>query len=249
MGRFQELLRAANNLRLLAAVGRSGGELSSIGDLVDSFENSPQLAESVRRFRAVPGGADLLEQRYPPLEPDIERLRQLPPGSLGNRYAELILSLGYDPEFFRPRDTSDPGRWLTQRIANTHDLHHVISGFGTAPEGENGVLTITATQIGFPGMCCSPRRASWRTSASAGALRADQPGRGPRSGDRPPGALPGGGALGGGLGEARAPVAPGAGPHGPRRWGVLRPRRPAGGAAVRRLADGLTLGRAVLGLP
>ncbi|MFM7676438.1 MAG: Coq4 family protein [Synechococcus sp.] len=151
MGRFQELLRAANNLRLLAAVGRSGGELSSIGDLIDSFENSPQLAESVRRFRAVPGGAELLEQRYPPLQPDIGRLRHLPPGSLGRRYADLILSLGYDPEFFRPRDTSDPGRWLTQRIATTHDVHHVITGFGTEPEGENGVLTITATQIGFPG--------------------------------------------------------------------------------------------------
>ncbi len=150
MGRFQKLLRAANNLRLLVAVGRSGGELGSIGDLVDSFADSPQLAESVRRFRAAPGGAALLEQRYPPLQPDIERLRHLPPGSLGRRYAELILFLGYDPEFFRPRDTSSEGRWLTQRIATTHDLHHVITGFGTGPEGENGVLTVTASQIGFP---------------------------------------------------------------------------------------------------
>jgi ubiquinone biosynthesis protein COQ4 len=40
-------------------------------------------------------------------------------------------------------------RWLTQRIATTHDLHHVVSGFGTSAAGENGVLAITATQIGF----------------------------------------------------------------------------------------------------
>lgn len=151
MARFQELLRAANNLRLLAAIGRSGGELASVADLIDSFLGSPQLAASVERFRAVPEGAAMLKQRYPPLQPAIEALRQLPPGTLGRRYADLILSLGYDPEFFRPRDVSSAGHWLTQRIATTHDIHHVITGFGTTPQGENGVLAITATQIGFPG--------------------------------------------------------------------------------------------------
>jgi ubiquinone biosynthesis protein COQ4 len=151
MARFQELLRAANNLRLLAAIGRSGGELSSVADLIDSFLDSPQLAACVERFRAMPGGAAMLEERYPPLQPEIEHLRQLPPGTLGRRYADLILSLGYDPEFFRPRDVSSEGRWLTQRIATTHDIHHVVAGFGTEAAGENGVLAITAAQIGFPG--------------------------------------------------------------------------------------------------
>lgn len=150
MSRFQEALRAANNLRLLAAVGRSGGELGSIADLIDNFLGSPQLAASVERLRAVPEGAALLAEHYPPLQPDIDQLRQLPPGSLGRRYADLILSLGYDPEFFRPRDTGSDDRWLTQRIATTHDIHHVVAGFGTEAAGENGVLAITAAQIGFP---------------------------------------------------------------------------------------------------
>jgi ubiquinone biosynthesis protein COQ4 len=151
MARFKELLRAANNLRLLAAVGRSGGELGTIADLIDSFLGSPQLAASVERFQATSDGASLLAERWPPLQPDITSLRQLPPGSLGRRYADLILSLGYDPEFFRARDVSSEGRWLTQRIATTHDIHHVVTGFGTEPSGENGVLAITAAQIGFPG--------------------------------------------------------------------------------------------------
>jgi len=150
MARFQELLRAANNLRLLAAIGRSGGELSSVADLVDSFLGSPQMAACVERFRAIPEGAQLLADRYPPLQPDIDALSTLPEGTLGQRYALLIRSLGYDPEFFRPRDISSQERWLTQRIATTHDLHHVVSGFSTQPVGENGVLAITAAQIGFP---------------------------------------------------------------------------------------------------
>ncbi|MEB3194004.1 MAG: Coq4 family protein [Cyanobacteriota bacterium] len=150
MTRFQDLLRTANNLRLLTEIGRSGGALASIADLVDSYLGSPMMEACLERFRATPGGALLLEERYPPLKPDIDALALLPPGTLGHRYAQLIRSLHYDPEFFRPRDVSTEERWLTQRIASTHDVHHVVCGFGTEQAGEIGVLTLTALQIGFP---------------------------------------------------------------------------------------------------
>ena len=150
MGRFSEVLRSLNNLKLLAAVGRSGGELGTIADLVDNFLGSPQMEDCIRRFRALPGGAELIDGRYSPLEPPIAQLQTLPAGTLGREYARLILQLGYDPEFFRPRPIESDGQWLTQRIATTHDIHHVISGFGTERAGETGVLAITAAQIGFP---------------------------------------------------------------------------------------------------
>ena len=150
MGRFSEVLRSLNNLKLLATVGRSGGELGTIADLVDNFLGSPQIEDCIRRFRALPGGAELMDGRYPPLEPPIAQLQTLPAGTLGREYARLILKLGYDPEFFRPRPIESDGQWLTQRIATTHDIHHVISGFGTERAGETGVLAITAAQIGFP---------------------------------------------------------------------------------------------------
>lgn len=150
MTRFGELLRAAHNLKLLAAIGRSGGALNSVADLVDNMIDSPQMVDAIRRFRAVPGGAEMLDQRYPPLQPDLDRLMQLPEGSLGRGYATLIRRLNYDPEFFRPRPVDTEAQWLTQRVATTHDIHHVVSGFGTSPAGESGVLAITAAQIGFP---------------------------------------------------------------------------------------------------
>jgi len=150
MARFQELLRTANNLRLLAELARSGGEMSKIADLVDSYLGSPLMQACVERFRAVPGGAQMLEERYPPLQPDLEALSQLPVGTLGQRYAQLIRTLDHDPDFFRPRDIDTEERWLTQRIASTHDIHHVVCGFGTEVPGEMGVLWLTALQIGFP---------------------------------------------------------------------------------------------------
>jgi ubiquinone biosynthesis protein Coq4 len=150
MARFRELLQALDQLRRVFAVGRHQGALDQVADLVDSFLDTPQMEACVARFRALPGGAALMDERFPPLQPDIEELRQLPAGSLGHAYAHLILSLGYDPEFFRPRPIHSDAQWLTQRIATTHDLHHVIGGFGTSPEGESGVLAMTACQTGFP---------------------------------------------------------------------------------------------------
>lgn len=108
------------------------------------------MAVCVERFRDLPGGAELLERRYPPFQPNVDVLARLPQGSLGHAYAAMIRTMQYDPDFFRPRDTSTDALWLTQRIATTHDIHHVIAGFNTEPAGESGVLAITATQIGFP---------------------------------------------------------------------------------------------------
>jgi ubiquinone biosynthesis protein Coq4 len=148
-GKFEDGLRSIRRLGLLVAISR-GKDFNNISDLIDSFLGTPQMEESLRRFRELPGGRQMLEERYPPLNPDIPLLAACPPGSLGHSYARLIQTLNYDASFFRERDLSSDGHWLTQRIATTHDIHHVISGFGTRPVGENGVLAITATQVGFP---------------------------------------------------------------------------------------------------
>jgi ubiquinone biosynthesis protein COQ4 len=150
MGKARELLRSVRNLGILRDLAKTGGGLDSVADLVDNFIDSEAMTVCVERFRALPGGAELIEQRYPPFQPDLQALSQLPDDTLGHAYAGMIRRMNYDPEFFRPRDTSSEALWLTQRIATTHDIHHVIAGFNTDPAGESGVLAITATQIGFP---------------------------------------------------------------------------------------------------
>jgi len=150
MSKARELLRSVRNMTILRELARTDGVLDSVADLVDNFIDSQAMELCIERFRALPGGRELLEQRYPPFQPDLDALERLPEGSLGRAYAGMIRRLNYDPEFFRPRDTSTEALWLTQRIATTHDLHHVVAGFNTEAAGESGVLAITATQIGFP---------------------------------------------------------------------------------------------------
>lgn len=150
MSRARELLRSVRNLSILRELAKTNGGLDGVGDLVDNFIDSEAMTVCLQRFKSLPGGAEMVEQRYPPFQPDIPTLEQLPEGSLGRAYAGMIRRLNYDADFFRPRDTSTEALWLTQRIASTHDLHHVIGGFNTQTAGESGVLAITATQIGFP---------------------------------------------------------------------------------------------------
>lgn len=150
MSKARELLRSVRTMTILRELARTDGGLNSVADLVDNFIDSQAMEVCIERFRALPGGRELLEQRYPPFQPDVDTLERLPEGSLGRAYAGMIRRLNYDPEFFRPRDTSTEALWLTQRIATTHDLHHVVAGFNTEAAGESGVLAITATQIGFP---------------------------------------------------------------------------------------------------
>ena len=117
MSKARELLRSVKNLGILRELAKSGGGLDSVADLVDNFIDSEAMDVCVQRFRALPGGAELLEERYPPFQPDVDQLEQLPQGSLGHAYAGMIRKLNYDPDFFRPRDTSTDALWLTQRIA------------------------------------------------------------------------------------------------------------------------------------
>jgi len=150
MSRARELLRSVKNLSVLRELAKTNGGLNSVGDLVDNFIDSEAMEVCLQRFKALPGGKEMVEQRYPPFQPDIPALEKLPDGTLGRAYAGMIRRLNYDADFFRARDTSTEALWLTQRIASTHDLHHVIGGFNTETAGESGVLSITATQIGFP---------------------------------------------------------------------------------------------------
>ena len=165
MARLQEALRSLRTLRLLGDIGRTGGDLNSVADLVDNFAGSRQMALCLERFLALPGARSLLAEGPPPLQLDLAALGALPRGTLGHSVAGVLERLGYDPDFARPRPIDTPERWLIQRLATTHDIHHVVSGFATVGEGENGVLAITAVQIGFPAFVVL------NTAASFGSFR------------------------------------------------------------------------------
>jgi ubiquinone biosynthesis protein Coq4 len=148
--RFEELSRTVRNLHSVIDLLKSMGQnTDSVFDIEDNFRGSNQMKVCVDRVKAIPEARALMESRYLGPAIDLEALSQLSRGTLGHTYATVMKTLGYDPNFFRQREIETDEDWLTMRLRKTHDLVHLVTGFGPTG-GELGVLSIQAVQIGYP---------------------------------------------------------------------------------------------------
>lgn len=86
--------------------------------------------------------AALTEQR---IAVDLDALGQQPPHTLGGAYARHMRHYGFNPQTFRPGENPEE-TWLQQRMAISHDIYHVITGFDASPVGEFGVAAYTVVQ-------------------------------------------------------------------------------------------------------
>lgn len=113
-----------------------------------------------RRFLADPRGARLVAER-PSLAgtlADRAALASLPPASFGRAYLDYVERNGFDPvglselrkraylADFPPLDPEHD--WMYDRGALTHDLWHVLSGYGTDEIGEATLLWFSLAQLG-----------------------------------------------------------------------------------------------------
>lgn len=157
---FEDLFRTVRNLRTVTDLLKSMGEdTEKVFDIEDNFRGSAQIKACVNRVKAIPEAYALMESRYLGPEIDLGVLSKLPQGTLGHTYATVMNTLGFDPNFFRQREIEADEDWLTMRLRKTHDIVHVITGFGPTG-GELGVLSIQAVQIGYP-MCVTLQVASF----------------------------------------------------------------------------------------
>ncbi|MFT5686469.1 MAG: ubiquinone biosynthesis protein COQ4 [Myxococcota bacterium] len=118
------------------------------------------LVVNLRRFRKMhrrlqehEEGAWLVANR-PPLDSstvDFEALRALPAGTLGAEYVGFLDDNGLDADFFHaPPDLPEHLTFVLQRLRQTHDVYHALTGYGTDRHGELEVQAFTWAQIRAP---------------------------------------------------------------------------------------------------
>jgi ubiquinone biosynthesis protein COQ4 len=137
------------------------------GGLEDAFEGmlalaGPMVEREFRAFESHPvGKAMLAEQPRRDLNAflaDRERLQAMPAGSLAAAYlaymggegmgtAEGFLAAAGVEEKAARFGWSADHLWFVRRMANGHDLFHVVAGYGRDVVGEVGVDAFTAGQI------------------------------------------------------------------------------------------------------
>lgn len=125
--------------------------------------NGKSILKLFREFLASPEGARRFEERryLPPLLDDREWIEALPADSLGRAYVNFMNREGLTAEglveesekFNRQHENfEDDIKWFTQRLRDTHDLFHVISGYGRDALGEASLLGFTHGQHGGRGI-------------------------------------------------------------------------------------------------
>ena len=106
-----------------------------------------QLADRLRRTGE---GRRLLDERrtIPGANVDLDTLASLPEGTLGHRYARHFAENSIEPFTFEfpLRDDAD---FLNKRYRETHDIHHLITGYGIDPIGEIELQAYYAGNLGF----------------------------------------------------------------------------------------------------
>jgi len=120
----------------------------------------PTVQREFERFAADPVGRRLLEERPNLVEAlsEMESLAALPAGSFGRAYhefmsdvgmagAEEIPALGRIDELARRFGWSEEIAWFVGRMAGTHDVFHVLSGYGRDFAGEGANIAFTAGQF------------------------------------------------------------------------------------------------------
>lgn len=119
-----------------------------------TYANAGTMRRRLHRFYDTPEGQRLYaEHRAIDSTLDLDALAALPAGTLGHAYAHFLRSRGLTPDVFDgpPAEVSDPrAAFVIQRMRQTHDLWHVVTGYETDPAGEIALQAFTFAQVRAP---------------------------------------------------------------------------------------------------
>ena len=120
-----------------------------------TYANAGSMRDRIHRFLDHPAGA-LLYREHRTIDAhsvDLAALAALPEGTLGRAYANFLDSRGLTPDIFEhpPDNISSPAMaYVIQRLRQTHDLWHVVTGYDTDPASEVALQAFTFGQLRAP---------------------------------------------------------------------------------------------------
>jgi ubiquinone biosynthesis protein Coq4 len=119
------------------------------------YANAGSMPKRIHRFFASEQGQRLYGERrmIDSVSIDLGALATLPSDTLGYAYAHFLRSRGLTPAVFDkpPSEVSDPRmQYVVQRLRQTHDLWHVVTGHDTDPASEVALQAFTFAQVRAP---------------------------------------------------------------------------------------------------
>jgi ubiquinone biosynthesis protein Coq4 len=122
----------------------------SVYDIEDGLKESWLQRLSLQYVKSDQATAQIIAQRYLAASPCLETLLKLPEDSLGYHYATHLISLNFDPNFYRSIQVNSDTDYLLLRLRQTHDIWHIVTGFGVDGMGELQLKAFELSQTRRP---------------------------------------------------------------------------------------------------
>ena len=149
--KLQERLQNLKMLASLATFLKNPGSLDSVFAVANSVKSSPLAEQMMRHLLEHPRFSELVKEGWRPPSIDLLALKTLPEGTLGRCYADQLISQGITPEtLIDPSPVASDTDYITHRLKETHDIIHVLTGFGIDGDSELGLQGFNLAQTRSP---------------------------------------------------------------------------------------------------
>jgi len=141
--------------RALWALAKDNDDTTEVFKIVEALRGDYETQNVARMKQSAIGREILVEERsLLPILKDRERLRTLPEDSLGRAYLAFMESEGLSAdglaaaseEGYEPREVDADVRTFGNLARDSHDLWHVLTGYGRDPLGELCLLGVLYSQ-------------------------------------------------------------------------------------------------------
>ena len=146
---MRKTLNMLRFLRAYALLVRDPNQTQRVFDLGERIADG-DLFERMPWLRGRPEIEALARRPSRRLRCERSRLAALPPGTLGHEYAALMRRADLHPEDLDHWRGESTLMRFRVHLESTHDVWHVVTGFGTDVDGEAGLQAFYYAQLSSP---------------------------------------------------------------------------------------------------
>jgi ubiquinone biosynthesis protein COQ4 len=129
-------------------IAKDPNRLDEVFNLIDAISDNPNISQQfVESYRKLPTAAQTFRDKPRLGAIDLEALGQLPAGTLGHEYSRFMRRNGLDPSSLPLHPVEDDASYIEAHLRETHDLWHVVTGFGPDVAGELGLQAFYLAQV------------------------------------------------------------------------------------------------------
>jgi ubiquinone biosynthesis protein COQ4 len=136
---FSDALRALRGLQAYVTIVRDPNRLGEVFELRNAIAVPAVLQQMAEFFARDAQGAAALRERPRIGKLDLHALAAMPEGTLGHAFGRHMLDAGLDPSALPALPSNTELEFIDAHLYETHDIWHVITGFGTDVADELGL--------------------------------------------------------------------------------------------------------------